>query len=201
MSNRHFASRIIDNILFMLKKDLTIILDRSGSMNQIKSDVIFEFNRFLDEFNSEKSRFSLIQFNNKVESVFVNQKVNTSNYLNDKNFIPSGTTALFDAIGETLNHKIQFLEAKKNPRKVIIAIITDGIENSSIEYSQEVIRDLITTCKEKLNWRILFFGANQDSILEGGKIGIDKDLRMSIKFSKAGMHQAFQSIKNEVFNS
>jgi len=189
------------NTPFMLKKDLTIILDRSGSMNQIKSDVIIEFNRFLNEFNSEKSRFSLIQFNNEVESVFVNQKVNAINYLNDKNYIPSGTTALYDAIGETLNQKIQFLEAKKKPRKVIIAIITDGIENSSIEYSQETIRDLITSCKEKLNWRILFFGANQDSILEGGKIGIDKDFRMSIKFSKEGMRSAFQSVKNEVFNS
>jgi len=188
----------MDNTPSMLKKDLTIILDRSGSMNQIKSDVITEFNRFLDEFSSEKSRFSLIQFNHKVESVFVNQKVNAINYLNDKNYIPSGTTALFDAIGETLNHKIQFLEAKKKPRKVIIAIITDGIENSSIEYSQETIRDLITSCKEKLNWRILFFGANQDSILEGGKLGIDKDLRMSIKFSKQGMRYAFQSVKKEL---
>ena len=184
-----------------MTKDITIILDRSGSMNQIKSDVIFEFNRFLDEFSSEKSRFSLIQFNDKVESVYVNQKVNTVNYLNDRNYIPSGTTALFDAIGKTLNQKIQFLQAKKKPRKVIIAIITDGLENSSIEYSQEIIRDLITTCKEELNWRILFFGANQDSILEGGKIGIDKDLRMSIKFSKEGMREAFQSVKNEVFNS
>ena len=184
-----------------MKKDVTIILDRSGSMNQIKSDVIIEFNRFLDEFNSEKSRFSLIQFNHKVESVYGNQKVNTVNYLNDRNYNPSGTTALFDAIGETLNQKIQFLQAKKKPRKVIIAIITDGIENSSIEYSRETIRDLITTCKEKLNWRILFFGANQDSILEGGKIGIDKDLRMSIKFSKEGMRQAFQSVKTEVFKN
>jgi len=191
----------MDNTPSMLKKDLTIILDRSGSMNQIKSDVITEFNRFLDEFSSEKSRFSLIQFNHKVESVYVNQKVNTVNYLNDRNYIPSGTTALFDAIGETLNQKIQFLQAKKKPRKVIIAIITDGLENSSIEYSQEIIRDLITTCKEELNWRILFFGANQDSILEGGKIGVDKDLRMSIKFSKEGMREAFQSVKNEVFNS
>jgi len=184
-----------------MKRDVTIILDRSGSMNQIKSDVIIEFNRFLDEFNSEKSRFSLIQFNNKVESLFFNHKVNTIKYLNDKNYIPSGTTALFDAIGETLNHKIQFLEAKKKPRKVIIAIITDGFENSSVEYSQESIRDLITTCKEKLDWRILFFGANQDSILEGGKIGIDKDLRMSIKFSKDGMRQAFQSVKKEILKN
>lgn len=191
----------MDNTPSMLKKDLTIILDRSGSMNQIKSDVIIEFNRFRDEFSSGKSRFSLIQFNHKVESVYVNQKVNTVNYLNDRNYIPSGTTALFDAIGETLNQKIQFLQGKKKPRKVIIAIITDGLENSSVEYYQESIRDLITTCKEKLNWRILFFGANQDSILEGGKIGIDKDLRMSIKFSKEGMRKAFQSVKNEVLKN
>ena len=185
-----------------MKKDITIILDRSGSMNEIKSYVISEFNRFTDEFKSSASdsRFNLIQFNDQVEQTWTNLKSDKIETLNDENYIPFGATALFDAIGQTLNKKIKFLTTKRKPRKVIIAIITDGRENSSLEYSQKVIKDLIAKCSGSLSWKILFFGANQDAVLEGDQIGIDKEFCKNIKFSRSGMLSAFQSIKGEILN-
>ena len=88
--------------------------------------------------------------------------------------------------------------SKKKTRSVTVAIITDGRENSSVEYSQKMIRDLVTKCQDQMHWKILFFGANQDSGLEGSQFGLGKKFCTDIKFSKRGMQTAFQSIKSEI---
>lgn len=183
-----------------MTKDITIILDRSGSMRQIKPYVILEFNRFISEFQTSKlkSRFNLIQFSDTAEWTFTDLKAEDVQLLDESKYITNGSTALYDTIGETLNQKIQFIESKKKPRSVTVAIITDGRENSSVEYSQKIIRDLVTKCQDHLHWKILFFGANQDSVLEGSQFGLDKTFCTDIKFSKRGMQTAFQSIKSEV---
>jgi hypothetical protein len=183
-----------------MKNDITIILDRSGSMNIIKYDVIEEFNQFIKEFKttSLETKFNLIQFNDTVERVIINQKVETIDFLNENNYKPEGCTSLYDAVGDTLNQKIKFLKTKRKLRDVTIAIITDGRENSSKDYSRKMIKELVTKCKEKLNWKILFLAANQNSVLEGERFGIKKEYCKDIMFSKKGMKTAFQTIKYEI---
>jgi hypothetical protein len=79
-------------------------------------------------------------------------------------FIPRGGTALFDAIGKTI-------EDLNTDRDVVFVIITDGEENSSKTYKREAIMKMIETQTES-GWKFLFLAANQDAIKAGGSIGI-----------------------------
>ena len=103
-----------------MTKDITIILDRSGSMRQIKPYVILEFNRFISEFQTSKlkSRFNLIQFSDTAEWTFTNLKAEDVELLDESKYITNGSTSLYDTIGETLNQKIQFIESKKKTRSI-----------------------------------------------------------------------------------
>lgn len=177
-------------------KDVTIILDRSGSMNHLKNSVVEHFNNFLGEYKAtgEKSSFSLVQFDHEIEKLIDNKPIQKVKPLTLSDFNPRGTTSLNDAIGITVQEKLKSFSKKT---KVVIAIITDGLENSSIEYTTEMVKRVINHGRAK-GWNILFFGANQDSILEGSKLGIGQDKSYDIDFSGLGVKFSLKKIYDEL---
>ena len=52
-----------------------------------------------------------------------------------------------------------------------MTIITDGLENASQKYYAADIKAIVDSLSAK-NWAFTYIGANQDAILEGGRIGI-----------------------------
>ena len=58
------------------------------------------------------------------------------------------------------------------PGKVVFVIITDGEENSSVEYRKDQIKSMIQHQTDIYKWHFVFLGANQDAIQEGASIGI-----------------------------
>ena len=90
---------------------------------------------------------------------------------------PSGWTALYDAIGEV----IKDLEGRVGKdEKVVIAILTDGKENSSTEYSKEVIFEKISHWEKWHPWTFIYLGANQDAFEEGGSMGITTSINVNL---------------------
>lgn len=69
-----------------------------------------------------------------------------------------GMTALFDAIGSTLD---KMKESVKSDSKVLVNIYTDGGENVSKNYTQEQINRLISELQEQ-NFTITFIGTDRD---------------------------------------
>jgi hypothetical protein len=147
--------------------EIVVILDRSGSMSSIGKATVEGFNKFLDEQkNSEGEAFiTLVQFDDRYEMDYQGLPVKDATPLIlGENFIPRGGTALFDAIGKTI-------EDLNTDRDVVFVIITDGEENSSKTYKREAIMKMIETQTEA-GWKFLFLAANQDAIKAGGSIGI-----------------------------
>ncbi len=182
--------------------DITIILDRSGSMDLIKLATIDGFNSFIKEHQTLSStvKLTLVQFDNKYEIVYQNKDIKKVDYLNKRSFTPRGTTALFDAIGKTIDNKkkhFKMLDASKRPKNIIIAIITDGFENASQLYSRNDIFKKIDKRTKKDNWTFVFIGANQDAIVEGVKFGFSKERCLSMKASRLGVNHAFNSFAKE----
>lgn len=182
--------------------DITIVLDRSGSMHRIEVPTIEGFNDFLTEHQALKSnvKLTLAQFNNDYEVVYQNKPINNVQYLNSNTFSPRGATALLDAIGKTIDNKkkyIKALDVSKRPNHIIIAIITDGFENTSKVYTKNEILQKINKRTKRDHWTFVFIGANQDAISEGSKFGFSKDRCLSMKFSKAGVNYAFKSFTNQ----
>jgi uncharacterized protein YegL len=185
--------------------DITIILDRSGSMQGIKEATITAFNTFLKEQKKDglPTNLSFIQFDDQYEKNYTEKDIHLAKELNAQTFEPRGLTALLDAVGRTVkNTKKRIINKDKSerPDKVIIAIITDGFENASREYTREKIFKMIRKHEEKDNWKFVFLAANQDAIAEGARFGIHQDRAMTYRADKQGIHEAFLSFNNKLSN-
>jgi len=68
--------------------------------------------------------------------------------------------SLYDAMGVSIT---ALKGVTKKNDSVLVTIITDGMENSSHEYSGSAIKALVSKQRE-LGWTFAYIGANQDAV-------------------------------------
>jgi len=148
--------------------DITILIDRSGSMGLIKDDMVDGLNNFIKEQKQieGKCNITVAQFDHEFEYIVENTDIENVNKLSIE---PRGSTALLDAIGKLINGT-RIRVDKNKPNYVVIMIVTDGYENASREYTKQTILELIKQ-EEKRGWNFLYLGANQDAIATGMSYG------------------------------
>jgi len=183
--------------------DITIILDRSGSMESVKSDTIGGFNTFLkDQQEIDKpASLSLVQFDNHYESVYLNKPIKEAEKLTETTFQPRGSTALYYAIGRTINsigQRLSDLSENERPGNVLVVIMTDGHENSSHEFTAQKINEMITHQQDAYNWQFVFVGANQDAILSARTMGIRDVNAMTYAANAGGVRAMMASVSHNV---
>ena len=71
-----------------------------------------------------------------------------------------------------MKDQVDQLGGTAGPDHVIVAVVTDGLENSSKEWSHLQVMDSVKAQVAE-GWDFTFLGANQDAIEEGGRIGVD----------------------------
>jgi hypothetical protein len=148
--------------------EIVCIIDRSGSMESIKNDAIGGFNNFLSEQKKQdgKAAMTIIQFDNEYIVQCSGKPIQEVQPFDDRTYVPRGSTALLDAIGRAI------VEVKsRNPKKVIIMILTDGHENASHEFNKSAIKELIAEC-EKKEWCVIYLSADASAFDDAGSIGI-----------------------------
>ncbi|MDZ7757220.1 vWA domain-containing protein [Rhodohalobacter sp.] len=136
--------------------EIICIIDRSGSMGLIKRDAIAGFNTFLEEQKKlpGEATLTLIQFNTESEVIHENKPLSEVNPISNKDYIPSGSTALFDAIGKAIDstgRRLANTPEENRPEKVIVAILTDGQENASKTFNLRIINDMIRHQREDIH--------------------------------------------------
>ena len=163
---------------------VNFILDKSGSMESIKSATISGFNEYIKTLKKDgnKYSFSLTMFDTQIETPFINTPLNEVDELDEKKYDTNGSTALYDAVCSTIK-KIK----EKAGQKVITIIMTDGEENSSKEYTQVQMRAMIQELEKKGNWTFVYLGANQDSYANAQKFGIPTMNTTNFMATNAGM--------------
>jgi hypothetical protein len=157
--------------------DITVLLDRSGSMGTIKDDTIGGFNSFLEEQRKVpgEATISLVQFDDKYEPNYTAIPIDKAQPLCDHTYEPRGWTALLDALGKTVKgtgERYSGMPEDQRPEKVIFVIITDGQENHSKEFTGAQIREMVKHQTEVYKWTFLYLGANVDAFAEARSIGI-----------------------------
>jgi len=157
--------------------ELVVVLDKSGSMYSTRSDTIGGFNTLLEEQRKlgKNIKVSLVLFNERYDLVYNGCDIANVSKFSDASYVPAGSTALLDAIGRTIdsvNTRIDATPKKQQPKKVIMAIITDGLENCSTDFTKKQIKEKIEQQKSKKSWEFVFIGANQDAFDEGGRLGV-----------------------------
>lgn len=176
--------------------DIIVVLDRSGSMTTIRQDTIGGFNAFLKEQKAlpNPATMSLYQFDHEYEAVYERRPLAEAAELTTETFIPRGWTALLDAIGRTIVRA----EATPGHRKVVV-IITDGQENSSKEFTNDKIRELIKS-KEALGWQFVYLGANQDAFSVASQFGFNYRNTMTVAANAAGTKAMYGAMGQTLSN-
>lgn len=185
------------------KTDITIILDRSGSMNSVKDDTIGGFNSFVEEQQkvAGEAVLSLVQFDDQYDVVYLDKDINSADKLTNETFQPRGMTALFDAVGRTINSvgkRLALVSENDRPNKVLFVIMTDGFENASVEYNAAQVSEMIKTQRNVYSWEFMFIGANQDAVLSAQQIGIPMQAALTYAANTEGTRAAFGSMAKKV---
>ena len=157
--------------------DITMVLDRSGSMQSIKDDTIGGFDAFISEQRRLPGRctVSLVQFDNVYEEVYTGRDLADVPGLT---LVPRGSTAMLDAIGRAVNAtgaRLAAMPEDRRPGTVIVGIMTDGLENASREFTFPMVKALIEQQEQVYGWTFMYMGANQDAIEVGASLGVARD--------------------------
>ena len=193
--------------------ELIMILDMSGSMHNLQSDTIGGYNTLIEEQKKEKgnAKVTTVLFDDRYILLHDREDINNIKPLTDKEYVPTGMTAMLDAIGKTLvsvGQKLAATPEEERPSKVLVTIITDGYENASKEFDWATIKKMIKEQREKYSWVFSFIGADIDNIQVSNNLGID--IRLSRKYTKSSvgtnsvymsMSKAVSKARNSVDNS
>lgn len=190
----------------MTKENFTaiaVVLDKSGSMAHTANDTIGGLNTFIAEQKNVPgdATFTLVQFNNEVEITHDFVKLADVKTLTALDYRATGGTALYDAIGFTVNKlgaKLSELPEEERPSSIIVAIMTDGEENASKTFSMHKIAEIIKHQESVYSWKFVFLGANQDAVLAAQQLNIAAGAALSYASSPTGYKSAFASVSKGV---
>lgn len=177
---------------FKGKTHIIAILDRSGSMAQLAKDTIGGYNQWLKAtkkaFEGQDCALTLHLFDTQHEFPQIASHIEDVGELTPDVYFARGGTALLDAIGQSVS-EIKGRMSKHD--RALCLIVTDGYENSSLEYTGEAIAKLIKKCEKAGNWTFDYLGANQDAFAVGQAMNIGSTY--STRASAAGTSAAWTS--------
>lgn len=163
-----------------------MIVDKSGSMGMVRDATISGINEYITGLGSGEVTLTL--FDTLVE-VKKPTKIKEWTPLTHETYVPSGMTALYDAVCYTLKN------ATDTKGKNLVVIMTDGQENSSKEYSQREMKKLVEDLTSKGNWTFVFLGANQDAYAEAQKYGIPTANAVTFNATPTGSSASFDILR------
>jgi hypothetical protein len=155
------------------KVHVGIVLDRSGSMEDCRTDAIGAVNSYLRQVKDDKdmeAKVSLIIFDSQgIDVIRDRVPAESCAELATGEYQPRAQTPLLDAVGHGAAH----LERRKeNGERYVLAIMTDGLENASREYTKETIKALLDRKQKEEGWLVLYLGAGHDAWSQASAMGL-----------------------------
>ena len=148
-----------------------ILLDRSASMQSQWAEALSSINAYVKELPKNTDVF-LAAFDHDYV-VVRNSSVKHWEPVSSTEIQPRGNTRLFDAAARIMQRAID-----DNAEKTIVVVMTDGEENSSLNYKQADVKALANVLDSK-KWELVFLGANFDKV---GDVAMNNFGRSSNKF-------------------
>ena len=145
--------------------NVVFCIDESGSMFFSSDDVVGGFMSTIDEqrkIEDGKVTVSLFTFNNTVKEIYLMKDISE---INTFSYNPRGTTSMNDGIctsiikvGERLHEMDE--RGDEMPSSTMFVIMTDGEENSSVNYNLSDTKRMIKEQTDKYSWTFVFQGVD-----------------------------------------
>jgi uncharacterized protein YegL len=183
---------------------IAFVVDRSGSMYSVLEDTKGSIENLIETQKKVEGKASLTraQFDHQYEVIhdFTDLKeVDVKAFT--KQYQPRGSTALVDAIGRTIitmSDKIEKMEDAAKPTKVIVAIVTDGLENASHEFTTEKVKKLVEE-QQALGWDFIFLGADLNTIQTAQTYGFSP--KGSAYYENSNISEAMKVVSTQMTNA
>jgi len=155
------------------KVHVAIVLDRSGSMEDCRTDAIGAVNSYLRQVKNDKdmeASISLVTFDSQsIDVIRDDVAAGSCQELGAEEYQPRASTPLLDAVG----HGVALLDRRKTAgARCILAVMTDGLENASREYTKETIKALLDRKQKEDGWLVLYLGAGHDAWAQASAMGL-----------------------------
>ena len=176
--------------------ELVLVLDKSGSMQGLESDTIGGFNSMSEKQKALSTPVDVtaVLFNDTTDVLYTHKNIRLVRPLTDKEYEVGGTTALLDAVGNTILKVEREPSVKSRGTKVVFVIITDGLENASAEFSKTKVKQMISDKQEKAGWDFIYLGANIDAVEEADAIGVKKSNAVTYKNTRKGVRANYDAV-------
>jgi hypothetical protein len=179
---------------------ITMILDRSGSMEAIREDTIGGFNAFVEEQQRQPGTvtLTLVQFDG-IDPYEVLQHfapIEKVLPLTQATFVPRSSTPLLDALGRGINDLAQTLTTlppAQRPQQIIFVVVTDGEENASREFTKLQVSQMIAE-RQQQDWQFVFLSADLAAISEAEATGVLASHAMAYDKTAQGTRDAWTSV-------
>lgn len=161
-------------VTFDAKDALThvaFVLDSSSSMNLGKSATVEGFNAQLQVVRdgaklAGKTTFTDVQFDTDVKVRCVARELGAHGEeqlleMTDQTYQPDGSTALYDALGETIAQLLSTPHIDAPSTAVLVTLFTDGDENSSRVYDAATLKALVERLEATQRWTFALVGPRQ----------------------------------------
>lgn len=174
---------------------IQLLIDRSGSMQNIRSDAEGGIRTFIEEQRRVPGMCTLrvSQFDDSYELVYASTPIHDAPF---PVLRPRGMTALLDAWGRAMTEfgeELAALPEANRPGHVVFVIVTDGRENSSSDWNREQIFKRVTEQADLYGWHFLYLAAGQDAVAEGAKYGVPAPGAMTYDANAQGVARAYSA--------
>jgi len=181
---------------------ISFVLDESGSMQTGRKEIISGMN---EQIQSIKNKFSgtivepvvsFVKFADNVISLYEGKTMDDLKEFELMGYVPNGSTALYDAVGYTIDMVSKFDGINEEGNSSILVIVTDGDENASKRYNSSQIAEKVQTLSKTGRWTVTYLGPNNvdlTKVKQGINTSYGNMLRADLT-SSVGYKGAFKSI-------
>ena len=163
-----------------------LVADSSSSMADQIDEVRDELNIQIEKMRKESDTdnnpctFTLRTFDSEVKNIHVNIPIEDVPKITTDDYKAGGMTALFDAIGSTIESIGELLGNRIDGEKETLAMIifSDGGENVSTKYDRAKIAALLDKYQNRPGFNIAFVGCDPASFQDMDRVGFSSASRM-----------------------
>lgn len=183
---------------------ISVLLDRTGSMQSIRDDTIGGFNTFLAAQQAQTgiATLTLVQFDSQdpYEVIHRFKSIKAVTPLTKETYVPRASTPLLDALGRGINdlgQQLAGMPEPERPEKIVFVVVTDGQENASREFNKAQVEKMIKEQTDVYKWQFVFLSSDLASISDAHALGVAAPATLQYAHGAAGARNAWDALSSK----